>query len=134
MSTTPRRNFLKKAGLAALGTSHVLAEPTRKKELFVHHVFFYLKDPNSAQDEAKLLQGLEKLAKIPAVKLSHIGRPARTSGDAIKKDYSVSWLCFFKNLIEEEIYQTDPVHLAFLDECGPLLEKMVVYDALGQKG
>lgn len=133
-SVASRRNFLQKAGLAALGTSSLLAEPARKKELFVHHVFFYLKDPNNAQDEAKLLEGLQKLAKIPAVKFSHIGRPARTNGDEIEKGYSISWLCFFKNLIEEEIYQTDPVHLKFLEEGGDLWEKRVVYDALGQKG
>ncbi len=133
-SPRSRRNFLQKAGLAALGTSPLLPEPTRKKDLFVHHVFFYLKDPNDAQDEAKLLEGLEKLAKISAVKFSHIGRPARTNGDEIEKGYSISWLCFFKNLIEEEIYQTDPVHLKFLEECGDLWEKRVVYDALGRKG
>jgi len=134
VSVASRRNFLQKAGLAALGTSSLLPEPARKKDLFVHHVFFYLKDPDNARDEAKLLEGLEKLAKIPAVKFSHIGRPARTNGDDIEKGYSISWLCFFKNLIEEEIYQTDPVHLKFLEECGDLWEKRVVYDSLGPKG
>jgi len=125
---------LQKAGLAALGSSPLLPETARKKDLFVHHVFFYLKDPDNARDEAKLLEGLEKLSKIPAVKFSHIGRPARTNGDEIEKGYAISWLCFFKNLIEEEIYQTDPVHLKFLEECGDLWEKRVVYDVLGRKG
>ena len=134
MAKTNRRNFLQKAGLSALATSPLLAAPERKKELLVHHVFFYLKDPQNAQDEAKLLEGLEKLAKISTVKLSHIGRPARTSGEAIEKGYSLSWLCFFKNLIEEEIYQTDPVHVKFLEEYSHLWEKRVVYDALGKKG
>ena len=134
MAKTNRRNFLRKAGLAAAGTSPLLTVPERKKESLVHHVFFYLKDPQSAQDEAKLLEGLEKLAKIPTVRLSHIGRPARTSGEGIEKGYSVSWLCFFKNLIEEEIYQTDPIHLKFLEDYGHLWEKRLVYDALGRKG
>ena len=134
MTKSTRRKFIQKAGLAAVGTSPLLPESARKKDLFVHHVFFYLKDPDNARDEAKLLEGLEKLAKISVVKFSHIGRPARTSGGDIEKGYSVSWLCFFKNLIEEEIYQTDPVHLAFLEECKGLWEKRVVYDALGRKG
>ncbi len=134
VSVDSRRSFLQKAGLTTLGTSSLLPEFARRKDLFVHHVFFYLKDPDSAQDEAKLLEGLEKLARIPAVKFSHIGRPARTDGGDIEKGYSISWLCFFKNLIEEEIYQTDPVHLKFLEECGDLWEKRVVYDALGRKG
>ena len=88
----------------------------------------------SATDEAKLLEGLGKLAKISTIQLSHIGRPARTSGEDIEKGYSVSWLCFFKNLIEEEIYQTDPIHLRFLEDYAHLWEKRVVYDALGKKG
>lgn len=132
-SATTRRNFLRKAGLAAVGTSPLLAAPERKKDLLVHHVFFYLKDPQSAPDEAKLLEGLEKLAKIYTIQLSHIGRPARTSGAEIEQGYSVSWLCFFKNLIEEEIYQTDPIHLKFLEEYAHLWEKRVVYDVLGKK-
>lgn len=134
MTKTNRRTFLQKAGLAAVGTSPLLAAPERKKELLVHHVFFYLKDPQNAQDEAKLLEGLEKLAKISTIQLSHIGRPARTSGGEIEKGYSLSWLCFFKNLIEEEIYQTDPIHVQFLEEYAHLWEKRVVYDALGSKG
>ena len=133
-SVASRRKFLQKAGLAALSTSPLLPELVRKKNLFVHHVFFYLKDPNNTQDEARLLEGLKKLAKIPAVNFSHLGRPARTDGDEIEKGYSISWLCFFKNLIEEEIYQTDPVHLKFLEEYEHLWEKRVVYDALGRKG
>ncbi len=134
MNKTNRRTFFRKAGLAAVSTSPMLAAPERKKDLLVHHVFFFLKDPQNAQDEAKLLEGLEKLAKISTVKLSHIGRPARTSGEEIEKRYSLSWMCFFKNLIEEEIYQTDSIHVKFMEEYSYLWEKRVVYDALGKKG
>jgi hypothetical protein len=133
MNKSNRRNFLRKAGLAAVGTSPLLPEAKRKKELFVHHVFFYLKNPNSAQDEAKLVEGLEKLAKVPTIQLAHIGRPASTNRDVIVKDYAISWLCFFKNLIEEEIYQTDPIHLKFIEDYSHLWEKVVVYDAIGPK-
>ncbi len=128
-----RRKFMHKAALGLLGTSVSFSAPERKKEWLVHHVLFYLKDPDNAQHEAQLIAGLEKLSKLPTVRQSHIGRPARTNGGDIEKGYSVSWLCFFKNLIEEEIYQTDPVHLAFLAEIEPILEKRVVYDALGLK-
>lgn len=128
-----RRGFLREAGFAALGTSPALTDPGRRKEIVVHHVFFYLKDPQSAQDEASLLEGLAKLTKISTVRLSHIGRPAHTSGGEIEKGYSVSWLCFFKNLIEEEIYQTDPIHVKFQEEYAHLWERRVVYDTLGQK-
>ncbi len=133
MSTSNRRTFLQKAGLAAVGSSPLLPQAKRKKELLVHHVFFYLKNPDSAQDEAKLVEGLEKLAKVPTIQFVHIGRPASTNRDVIVRDYSISWLCFFKNLIEEEIYQTHPIHLKFVEDYSHLWEKVVVYDAQGQK-
>jgi hypothetical protein len=133
MNKSNRRSFLRKAGLAAVGTSPLLPEAKRKKDLFVHHVFFYLKNPNSAQDEAKLVEGLEKLTRVPTIQFAHIGRPASTNRDVIVNDYAISWLCFFKNLIEEEIYQTDPIHLKFIEDYSHLWEKVVVYDALGRK-
>jgi sulfatase maturation enzyme AslB (radical SAM superfamily) len=134
MQNNSRRRFLQNAGLATLASvSPVVAEPERVKELFIHHVYFYLKDPNNAQDEAKLLEGLAKLAKVPTIQFAHIGKPAATSRSVIVKDYSVSWMCFFKNIIEEEIYQTDPIHLAFIAEYSHLWEKVVVYDSIGPK-
>ncbi|MHA4741607.1 Dabb family protein [Dyadobacter sp. MSC1_007] len=134
MEDQSRRKFLQNAGLASLASvSPLAAEPEREKELFIHHVFFYLKDPNNAQDEAKLLEGLHKLAKVPTIDYVHIGKPAPTSRSVIVRDYSYSWMCFFKNIIEEEIYQTHPIHLDFIKEYSHLWEKVVVYDSVGPK-
>jgi hypothetical protein len=134
MEDQSRRKFLQNAGLVSLASvSPLAAEPEREKELFIHHVFFYLKDPNNAQDEAKLLEGLHKLAKVPTIDYVHIGKPAPTSRSVIVRDYSYSWMCFFKNIIEEEIYQTHPIHLDFIKEYSHLWEKVVVYDSVGPK-
>jgi sulfatase maturation enzyme AslB (radical SAM superfamily) len=129
-----RRKFLQQAGIATLASvSPLAAEPERTKELFIHHVFFYLKNKNNAQDEAKLVEGLKKLSKVPTIQFAHIGAPAATSRDVIVKDYAISWMCFFKNIIEEEIYQTDPIHLEFIENYSHLWEKVVIYDSLGPK-
>ncbi|TDB65158.1 Dabb family protein [Arundinibacter roseus] len=133
MKKASRRSFLQKAGLAAAAGPSLFTQPEKKKELFVHHVFFYLKNPDSAQDEAKLLEGLEKLSKVSTIQMVHIGRPASTNRSVIEKGYAVSWLCFFKNLIEEEMYQTDPIHLKFVEDYAHLWEKVVVYDSVGNK-
>jgi sulfatase maturation enzyme AslB (radical SAM superfamily) len=134
MKENSRRKFLQNAGLATLASiSPLAAEPEKTKELFIHHVFFYLKNPNNAQDEAKLLEGLKKLAKVPTIQYVHIGKPAATSRSVIVKDYSISWMCFFKNIIEEEIYQTDPIHLEFIKDYSYLWEKVVIYDSVGPK-
>lgn len=134
MEDQSRRKFLQNAGLASLATvSDLSAEPERTKELFIHHVFFYLKEPNNAQHEAQLLEGLHKLAKVPAIQYVHIGKPAHTNRPVIVRDYSISWMCFFKNIIEEEIYQTHPIHLDFIKDYSHLWEKVTVYDSVGPK-
>lgn len=134
MEDKSRRKFLQNAGLATIASiSPLAAEPEKVKELFIHHVYFYLKDPHNAQDEAKLLEGLHKLAKVPTIQYVHIGKPAETNRSVIVRDYSYSWMCFFKNIIEEEIYQTHPIHLEFIKEYSHLWEKVVIYDSVGPK-
>lgn len=134
MEDQSRRKFLQNAGLASLvSVSPLAAEPEKEKELFIHHVYFYLKEPNNAQHEAKLLEGLHKLAKVPTIQYVHIGKPASTNRSVIVRDYTFSWMCFFKNIIEEEIYQTHPIHLDFIKEYSHLWEKVVVYDSVGPK-
>lgn len=134
MEEQSRRTFLQNAGLASFASvSGITAGPERVKELFIHHVFFYLKEPNNAQHEAQLLEGLHKLAKVPTIQYVHIGKPAVTNRSVIVKDYTISWMCFFKNIIEEEIYQTHPIHLEFIEQYSHLWEKVVVYDAVGPK-
>ena len=39
---------------------------------FVHHVLFYLKNPNSAEDKAQLMEGLQALSKVPCIVFSNI--------------------------------------------------------------
>ena len=103
------------------------------KELFVHHVYFWLKNPNSEADKAKLIEGLEKLSKVKEIKMAHIGTPADTNRSVIERSYSVSWLLFFDNLEQEEIYQKHPIHLKFVEDYAHLWEKVIVYDSVGSK-
>ncbi|MDQ6480783.1 Dabb family protein [Dyadobacter sp. LHD-138] len=134
MEDSSRRKFLQSAGLASLvSISPLAAEPERIKEVFIHHVLFYLKDPSNAQDEAKLLEGLKKLAKVPQIKYVNIGKPAPTSRSVIVKDYTFSWMCIFDNIIEEELYQTHPIHDEFRNNYAHLWEKVVIYDSVGPK-
>ena len=134
MEDSSRRKFLQNAGLASLvSISPLAAEPEKTQELFIHHVLFYLKDPNNAKDEEKLLEGLKKLAKVPQIQFVNIGKPAATNRSVIVKDYTFSWMCFFKNIIEEEIYQTHPIHDEFRKAYVHLWEKVVIYDSVGAK-
>jgi len=134
MNTTTRRKFLKSTALASVATAPVFAAAEIKaKELFVHHVYFWLKNPGNEADKAKLIEGLEGLTKIKEIKMAHIGVPASTNRSVIERGYAVSWLLFFDNLETEEVYQKHPVHLKFVENYSHLWEKVIVYDSIGAK-
>ncbi len=39
-------------------------------------------------------------------------------------------MAFFKNKEDQDIYQTHPIHLKFIEDCQHLWQKVVVYDAM----
>lgn len=124
---------MKTSVAAGLGTALPETALTAPKEMFVHHVFFYLKNKGNAADKAKLLEGLNMLAKVPAIKMVHIGTPAGTTREVIEKTYDFSWLCFFDSAADEEVYQKHPIHDDFRNNYSSLWEKVVIYDSVGPK-
>ncbi|MDI9865760.1 Dabb family protein [Flectobacillus longus] len=130
MKKLERRSFLTKAATASALTAvalHTEAKP--KKKIFIHHVYFWLKNPSSEADKNKLIEGLTGLSKVPTIRFHHIGTPASTNRSVIERGYSVSWMLFFDNLEEEEIYQKHPIHLKFVEDYSHLWEKVIVYDS-----
>jgi len=101
-----------------------------EKNGFIHHVFFWLKDPDSAQALEQLIEGLRKLSKAPTIKDFHIGISANTNRDVIDSTYAASWLLLFDSAEDQDVYQTDPIHLKFIEECSPLWSKVIVYDVI----
>ena len=101
--------------------------------MFIHHVYFWLKNPSGKDDLQKLIEGLEKLSKVKTIKMFHIGKPADTNRDVIESSYSVSWLTIFEDKASQDSYQVDPIHLRFVEECKHLWEKVIVYDSVDIK-
>ena len=131
MTYSSRRGFVKSSLAAGLTTA--LPTVAASKEVFVHHVLFYLKNPGNAADKAKLLEGLNKLANCPTIKMVNIGEPAATNREVIKRDYTYSWLCLFDSAADEEAYQKHPIHDDFRNNYAQLWEKVVIYDSIGPK-
>ena len=125
MKKISRRKFVQ---VAALTTLLPLPEPA--KTMFIHHVYFWLNRPDSAEDRQQLLNALQVLSKVPVIQSAHIGVPASTHREVVDRSYQVSWLLFFKNLEDEETYQKHPVHLKFVEENKHLWTKVVVYDSI----
>jgi hypothetical protein len=100
----------------------------QKLNSFVHHVFFYLKD-TSPEGIKNFTKGLKMLAKSEHIESYHIGVPAATDRPVIVRNYTVSWCTFFKNGKAEAKYQTDPIHLKFVEEYKSMWKKVVIYDS-----
>ncbi len=105
----------------------------RKKNIhfkIVHHVFFWLKNPDSQEDKALLIEGIQSLGEIDEVKAIHIGTPADTKKrGVVDGSFSVTEMLVFENEAEEAIYQSHPTHKAFVEKCAHLWEKVLVYDS-----
>jgi hypothetical protein len=100
------------------------------QNVFIHHVFFWLKEPHSESSKQQLAEGLQKLSAVTTIRSFHIGKPATTDRSVIDTSYSISWLISFDTAADQDNYQSDPIHLNFVKECAHLWEKVVVYDAI----
>ena len=97
----------------------------------VHHVFFWLKHPQSKDDLQTLIAGLKTLEAVPTLRGVHIGVPASTEKRAVvDNSYSVSEVFFFDDVAGQDAYQVHPLHQKFVETCSHLWEKVVVYDAV----
>ena len=134
MNKLSRRQFMSHSGMAAIAGTFILSasnQPEKEmKNVFVHHVYFWLKNTDSAENLSKLIAGLQKLSTVKTIKQFHIGKPASTSREVIDGSYSVSWFTLFENKADQDRYQTDPIHLKFVEECASLWEKVIVYDSV----
>ena len=101
------------------------------KTAFVHTVFFWLKNPDNAAEKAQLHAGLRSISAIDAIKTAYIGQPAATNRGVIDASYSFSLTFIFDKAEDQDVYQIHPIHLAFVDSCKHLWEKVIVYDAEG---
>ena len=132
-----RRSFLKKlAGVVALAAVNPFANKAEAKGIkltgtLVHHVFFWLKEPNNPAVRKQFEKALDDLRKVPSIKFSHIGVPAGTeSRDVVDHSYTYSMITFFDSQEGQDAYQIDPLHVKFVEENNHLWNKVVVYDTV----
>lgn len=97
--------------------------------MFVHHVFFWLKDPGDDDARATLARELQQLTAIDTIQQHHIGTAAGTRRPVIDHSYDFSLLLFFDDQAGHDEYQVHPIHEAFVENCGELWSKVRVYDA-----
>lgn len=94
-----------------------------------HHVFFWLKNPDSQEDLDTLIAGLKSLGEITTAKMIKIGLPAPTpKREVVDDSYDASLLLLFDSVEDHDAYQIDPIHKKFVEDCAHLWEKVRIYD------
>lgn len=96
--------------------------------MFVHCVFFRLRDDLSAGDRQTFDEGVRSLLDIETVRSGFVGTPADTHRPVVLRDYSHGLVVVFDDKAGHDFYQDDPVHDRFRNEYSHLWEDVKIYD------
>jgi len=101
---------------------------------FIHTVYFWFKDGISDGEKKKFGdEGLADLITCKSIYKGYYGLPDKAIRDVVDDSYGYALNCLFKSAEDQEIYQNDPQHLAFIDKYKHLWDKVIVYDNLVSK-
>ncbi|MCE6988714.1 Dabb family protein [Dyadobacter sp. CY323] len=96
--------------------------------MFVHNVFFWLKDKDSEEAKSALLAGIKSLEAIESIEKAYIGTPATTRRPVIDATYDFAEIMVFADEAAHDVYQVHPLHTKFVADCAHLWERVLIYD------
>ena len=106
-----------------------LATPAKDETAFIHTVFFWMKEEVTEEQKADFVKnGMGKLKECPQLYRVFYGPPAGTPREVVDNSYDFAWICHFKSAADQDAYQTEPIHLKFVEDYNHLWEKVQVYD------
>jgi len=98
--------------------------------MLVHSVFFWLRPELAPAQIADFRRAVEGLGAIATVKSIYVGTPAATEKRPIIDDtYSLALTLIFSDLAAQNVYQVDPIHLAFVNTYKSFWLRAQIYDA-----
>ena len=125
---TTELNTMKEKLTAA---ENALSKANVDETAFIHTVFFWMKKEVTEEEKADFVKnGLGKLAKAPTIYKVYYGPPAKSDRDVVDDSFDMAWVVHFKNAADQDAYQTEPIHLKFVEDYQHLWEKVQVYDNL----
>jgi len=98
--------------------------------MFIHSVYFWLRNDLTRAQKEQFDSGLRSLTTIGHVRHGYIGVPAETNRPVIERSYSRALVLVFDDAAAHDAYQSDPVHDRFRSECGPLYSSIRIYDSV----
>jgi hypothetical protein len=136
MENIRRRDFIGKGGTLTLAAgafslaAGTMPAHTPLGNCFVHHVFFWLIEPNDKNQVARFETALRELVTIGDIRQYHLGKPAGTRREVIDSTYHYSLLILFEDDKGHDAYQVHPEHDKFRLVAGELCSKVLVYDSV----
>lgn len=110
---------------AVLPITSIASEMAKQK--MIHQVYFWLHD--SANTQEFLTEAVPMLGRCNTVAKFIAGTPAPTADrEVVDHSFQVSCTLFFDSLEDQDIYQTDPTHLAFIEKYSSMWKTVKVYD------
>jgi hypothetical protein len=100
--------------------------------MFVHAVYFWLRDDLSPADRQRFAAGVESLRAIEHVRHGYVGVPAATDRPVIERGYSRALVVVFDDEAAHDAYQVHPVHDRFRAECGGFWTAVRIYDSVDE--
>jgi hypothetical protein len=98
--------------------------------MFVHAVYFTLRQDLSAADRALFLSWQPRLCAIPSVHAGYCGVPAATDRPVIDKSYTHALVLLFADAAAEQAYQVHPDHDRFREECKGFWSQIRIFDSV----
>ena len=100
--------------------------------MFVHTVYFWLKDGTSEDARAQLVRDCrEYLGKIPTVKHLWTGVPAMTPREVVDNSYGVGLTVVLGDSAGHDVYQGHELHKQFIERNKRHWQRVQVYDFVG---
>ncbi|WP_223271825.1 Dabb family protein [Algoriphagus ratkowskyi] len=97
------------------------------KQKMIHQVYFWLHD--TANTKEFLNEAVPMLGRCKTVGKFIAGTPAATEDrEVVDHSFQVSCTAFFDSLEDQLVYQTDPLHLEFIEKYSHMWKKVQVYD------
>ena len=95
-----------------------------------HTVIFWLKRGLSENEINLFKEGVNKLGEISSVENFFLGSPAATPKRPVVDDtYDFAVTVVLNDMKAHDHYQSDPIHLEFIENCKGFWERVLIYDA-----
>jgi hypothetical protein len=100
--------------------------------MFVHAVYFWLREDLTPAERNTFAAGLRSLHAIEGVRHGYIGSAAPTDRPVIERGYSRALVLIFADQAAHDAYQAHPVHDRFRAECGGFWTAVRIYDSISE--